>query len=178
MRAMRTGVLMAFIVALLGAWATAVVAEDAADPMAPASFTFTLEPVDESSNQHMPEVMRGHPEDNSIESTDARASGLLASIVNWNIAVGEGTGALSAAMSQRLTNDGGAWVGEGWGMLADADGSSRMARMTVLTGDGDYEGLTLILSHAWDPDGELGWGIIVPSDEFPPMPDPVPVSAE
>ena len=178
MRAMRTGVKMAFIVALLGAWATAVVAQDVADPMAPASFTFTLEPVDGSSNQHMPEVMRGHQEANSIESTDARASGLLTGSVNWNIAVGEDTGALSAAMSQRLTNDGGAWVGEGWGMLADADGSSRMARMSVLTGDGDYEGLTLILSHAWDPVGELGWGIIVPSDEFPPMPDPVPVPAE
>ena len=178
MRAMRSLLMGVVCLALLAATTGVGAAQDDADPMAPASFTFTLEPVEESSNQHMPEVMRGHQEANSIESTDARASGLLTGSVNWNIAVGEDTGALSAAMSQRLTNDGGAWVGEGWGMLADADGSSRMARMTVLTGDGDYEGLTLILSHAWDPDGELGWGIIVPSDEFPPMPDPVPVSAE
>ena len=178
MRAMRTGVKMAFIVALLGAWATAVVAQAVADPMAPASFTFTLEPVGDSSNQHMPEVMRGHQETETVDATDARVSGLLTSTLNWNWAVSEEAGVLSAATSQRLTNDAGAWVGEGRAMLADADGSSRMARMTVLTGEGDYEGLTLILSHAWDPDGELGWGIIVPSDEFPPMPDPVPVSAE
>ena len=173
MRAMRAGAAAVVCLALSAAWTTAVVAQELADPMAPASFTFTLEPAEESSNQHMPEVMRGHQEASSIESTDARASGLLTSIVNWNVAVSEDTGALSAAMSQRLTNDGGAWVGEGWGMLAGFDGSSRMARMTVLTGEGDYEGLTLVLSHAWDADGELGWGIIVPSDELPPMPEPV-----
>ena len=66
------------------------------------------------------------------------------------------------------------WIGEGRMMLADAGGSSRMAGMTVLAGEGDYAGLTLILSQAWDAAAEpLNWGVIVPTDQLPPMPDPV-----
>lgn len=173
MRTMRTSVMVVTIVALLGAWTTVVAAQEVADPMAPASFTFTLESVEDTSNQHMPEVMRGYQETNTVEATDARVSGLLTSTVNWNWAVGDETGVLSAATSQQLTNDGGAWNGEGRMMLADADGSSRMAGMTVLAGEGDYAGLTLILSQAWDAGADPHhWGIIVPTDQLPPMPDP------
>jgi hypothetical protein len=142
--------------------------------MAPASFTFTLEPVEESSNQHLPEVMRGYEDANTVEATDARVSGLLTETLNSNWAVGAESGVLSAATSQRLTNDGGAWAGEGRMILADAGGSSRMAGMTVLAGEGDYAGLTLILSQAWDAAADpLNWGIIVPTDQLPPMPDQV-----
>ena len=174
MRAMRILLVGAACLALLAAATGAGAAQEEADSMAPASFTFTLEPIEESSNQHMPEVMRGYEDANTVEATDARVSGLLTETLNSNWAVGDETGVLSAATSQRLTNEGGAWIGEGRMILADANGSSRMAGMTVLAGEGDYAGLTLILSQAWDAAADpLNWGIIVPTDELPPMPDPV-----
>jgi hypothetical protein len=110
MRTMRTSVMVATIVALLGAWTTVAAAQEVADPMAPASFTFTLEPVGDTSNQHMAEVMRGYQESDTVEATDARVSGLLTETINGNWVVGDETGVLSAATSQRLTNDGGAWA--------------------------------------------------------------------
>jgi hypothetical protein len=164
---------IALAVSGLATWSGVAIALDGPDPMAPASFTYTLEPVDDTSNRHVPEVMRGYQEANIVEATDARVSGLLAETINSNWAVGDETGVLSAATSQRLTNDGGTWVGEGRMMLADAGGSSRMAGMTVLAGEGGYEGLVLILSQAWDAGAEpLYWGIVVPSESMPPMPEP------
>jgi hypothetical protein len=174
MHATRTVLATVFIVMTLAIWGAVASAQEASDPMAPASFTFTLEPVEDTSNRHMPEVMRGYQDASIVEATDARVSGLLTETANWNWAVGDETGVLSAATSQRLTNDGGAWVGEGRMVLADAGGSSRMAGMTVLAGEGDYAGLTLILSQAWDAAADpLYWGIIVPTDQLPPMPDPI-----
>jgi hypothetical protein len=170
----RTVLATVIVVMALGAWGGGASAKEEPTLMAPASFTFTREPVDDTSNRHMPEVMRGHRDASTIEATDARVSGLLTETINGNWAVGDETGVLSAATSQRLTNDGGAWVGGGRMMLAYAGGSSRMAGMTVLAGEGGYAGLTLILSQAWDAAAvPLNWGIIVPTDQLPPMPDPI-----
>ena len=44
---------------------------------------------------------------------------------------------------------------------------------TLLTGEGGYEGLSLILNQIWDADSERQWGVVLPSELVPPMPDPV-----
>lgn len=173
MRAIRMAATMVACLVLIGAGSVTGAAQEVADPMAPASFTFTLEPVEETSGRHMPEVIRGYEEANTVEATDPRVSGLLTSTMNWNWAVGGDTGVLTAASSERLTNEDGAWVGEGRQLLTGVDGSSRMNGLFVLAGEGSYEGLTLILSRSWDAGTDVNWGVIVPDDQLPPIPEPV-----
>jgi len=172
MRTLRLSLAGAVILALLGAWTIAASAEDAADPMAPAYFTYTTEPVGES---YMPEemVVRDHQDMQMLEATDPRASGLITISVNSNLVEIGGGAVMTAAMSERLTNDGGAWSGTGRFVMASAEDGGLMAAMDVLTGEGSYEGLTLIMGQFAGAAAMTNWGVIVPSDQMPPMPDPV-----
>ena len=53
------------------------------------------------------------------------------------------------------------------------------AGMEVLTGEGGYEGLTLVMGQFMQMDvGDAIWGFILPSDQVPPMPDPPEPPAE
>jgi hypothetical protein len=172
---------VAMALALVGVWPAAVGAEDAADPMAPAYFTFTLESVEESpmGGEHMDEMeVRGHEEMDVIEASDPRASGLLTTIANWNWVVHEDTGFMTAATSVRLANESGAWSGTGRAGLAGVEGRSLLSLMAALTGEGDYEGLSLVMNQYRYADAETFWGVILPSDEVPPMPEPVEPTSE
>jgi hypothetical protein len=172
MRTLRLSLAGAVILMLLGAWTSAVAAQEAADPMAPAFFTYTTEPVGEST---MPEGMVvGDDQDmQMVEATDPRASGLVIISANSNlIELGDGA-IMTAVMSERLTNEGGAWSGTGRFVMAGSGDSGVMASMGVLTGEGDYEGLTLIMGQSEGAGPMSNWGVILPSDQVPPMPDPV-----
>jgi hypothetical protein len=52
-----------------------------------------------------------------------------------------------------LTNDGGTWVGQGWGReFWDADGGLHTSGTVLYVGHGDYEGLAYRLFLAQSPD--------------------------
>ena len=172
MRTLRLCLVGTVIVVLAGLSTGAVSGQDGADPMAPAYFAYTTTPVGEAA---MPDesVVRGHQEQQMVEATDPRASGLITISANSNL-VELGDGAIMAAvMSERLTNDGGAWSGSGRFFMANAGDGGVMASMDVLTGEGDYEGLALIMGQSAGAGPASNWGVIVPSDQMPPVPDPV-----
>ncbi len=52
------------------------------------------------------------------------------------------------------------------------------AAMDRLTGEGGYEGLTPIMGQSAGADAMVNWGVVVPSDQMPPMPDPVSPTTE
>jgi hypothetical protein len=171
------------ILALLGGFSGAVVAQGDTDPMAPAHFTFTLEPTAEpegiggDSDSFEVEV-RGIEEVELVAASDSRASGVLTTIGNVNALEVDGGGFVTAATSVRLANDGGAWSGTGRAVHAVAEDGGFATVMNVLTGEGGYEGLTLIMSQYYDDDAQTRHGIIVPNDKMPPMPDPIEPAAE
>jgi hypothetical protein len=164
--------------------------QDVADPMAPAVFTVTLEPKGEptwgterDSEDGRTTEERGTVEVHAVEAADARASGVLTSVRNRNQMEVAGGGLQTYAFRMGLTNDGGEWSGTDHGVMAFAEGAFGAAGgVTVLTGEAGYEGLTLILDIPWSMPGEAdtstAWGIIVPSDQMPPMPDPIEPPAE
>jgi len=165
--------------ALQGAPPSEATAQDAADPMAPAYFTFRLEPVGEAPmSQEAGLAAFPDWEMQMVRASDPRASGLMTISVDSNLVeVGEGV-VLTKAMSERLTNDDGAWSGTGRFVFLDAEDGPLLAAMDVLTGEGGYEGLTLIMGQFEDARTETYWGVIVPSDQVPPIPGPLEPPAE
>ncbi len=100
------------------------------------------------------------------ETDDPRLDGEATRTVNFRTDSSFSNVIESEAMV--LTNDGGSWVGDGWGYYAEGDGGGYSA----LSGRGGYEGLTAIVVHG--PTAGTGWtleGIIFPS-ERPEVPEP------
>ena len=154
---------------LLGGSVGAVAAQVGTDPMAPAFFSFTTE---YSGVGTLPEgmVVRDHEVRYTVEATDPRASGLMTANINSNL-VGWSSGAvITAVTTERLVNEGGSWSGSGRFVMAGAV-EGGMASMYVLTGEDGYEGLTLIMGQSTGAGRMSSWGVIVPSDQMPPMPD-------
>lgn len=122
-------------------------------------------------------LLRGHLGVGYMEATDPRASGVLTSVANVNQLL-VGRGGLAAGVARlRLVNDGGAWSGtrQGFHMVTDRGGATTMA---VLTGEGGYEGLTLVMVEYADDNAQTRRGVIIPSDQMPPIPDPVELPVE
>ena len=178
MRALRLSLAGTVILMLAVSLPVAVVAQDEPDPMAPAYFTYTLEPVGVFPVEGDEDVVRDHREMDAVEATDPRASGLLTTIGNWNEVAHEGSGFSTAATSVRLANDGGAWSGTGRGTIVYLDGHGLMTGLSMLTGEDGYEGLTLMMNQYWDLDTTTFWGVILPNDQVPPTPDPVEPTSE
>ena len=177
------------ILTLLGGLSVAVAAQDTeADPMAPAFFTFdqpVMERVmdredayeEDANADELPQEVRGQVAVGSIEATDPRASGRVTSVTNMNMTEVEGGGVATVATMMRLVNDGGAWSGTALALHMAADDGG-VTSMTVLTGEGGYDGLTLIMGEYYDDNAQTRRGVIVPSDQIPPMPDPIAPAAE
>lgn len=169
------------IVTTLGAWGGVGGAQEVADSMAPAYFSLTRGAASESvdgvvqdtDGDGLPEL-RGQVEvDVPVEASDARASGLWTFTVNADL-VGAGGGVVGVdTRSNRLVNDDGAWTGTGTAISAFGEDGDFVAGLTVLTGEGAYEGLSLIISQSFEDGVESYWGVIFPSSKMPPMPDPV-----
>ena len=178
MRPLRLSLAGMVILMLTLSLSVAVAAQDEADPMAPAYFTYTTELVEEPSRGN-PMVLRDRPQVLTVEATDPRASGLVTTTTNWNtVVLGDEWKVITTATSERLTNEGGTWTGTGRGVLTGGE-VLMMTGMDVLTGEGGYEGLTLVMGHFMQMNvGDTNWGFILPSDQVPPMPDPVELPAE
>ena len=176
MHVTRTALATAVIVMAFGAWGGIGSAQEEPDPMAPAFFTFTSEPVEESSVLDgmvvRDRVVRDHRPVQIVEATDARASGLLTSNVNLDFVQLPDGAVMTAAGSERLTNDDGSWVGTGRFVTVGGEDGGLTASMDVLTGEGGYVGLTLIVGQFASEETATTWGVIVPTDQLPPMPEP------
>jgi hypothetical protein len=180
MRAIKTTTISILALGLLAGSAVGVAAQDeeAADPMAPAVFKigFAGAPAD-VFDETVTETEQGLSVRNTgaidipVEAGDARASGLFTGPRNeeWAGRVG----VVSAQL--RITNDAGTWSGPATGVLrlkapSKREGGPAFNRSTTiatLTGDGDYEGLTLILAETQDE-----WlGYIIPTELMPPVPE-------
>jgi len=187
MHARRTVLATAVIVMALAAWGGVAIAEDEADPMAPAYFTLTRGPAPESIGGLAPEDLDGdgYPELRGqlevgipVEASDPRVSGRWTIYVNADVVgVADGTVDMSTT-SHRLQNDEGGWSGTGTTISAFGGEGDLATGLTVLTGEGAYEGLSLILSQTYKDGDESYWGIILPSAKVPPTPDPIEPPAE
>ena len=189
MRTLRVSLAGVVILTLLGGLSVAVAAQDTeADPMAPAFFTFdqpVMERVmvgeyayeEDANADELPQKVRSEVAVGYIEATDPRASGRVTSVTNMNMLEVEGGGVATVATMMRLVNDGGAWSGTALALHMAAEDAG-ITSMTVLTGEGGYEGLTLIMSQYYDDNARTRRGVIVPSDQMPPMPDPIEPAAE
>jgi len=173
MRALRVCLTGTAVLLLAISLPVAVAAQDEADPMAPAYFTYTVEVV-ESPSRGNPMVLRDHPQVDRVEATDPRASGRITMSFSWNtVVLGEEWKVITTATSERLTNEGGTWTGTGRGVMTGGEVLMGTG-MDVLTGEGGYEGLTLIMGQFMQMNiADTNWGFILPSDQVPPMPDPV-----
>jgi len=183
MRTLRMSLLGTVILALLAGSSGAVVAQDLTGPMAPAYFTFTLEPTAEpegigGDSDSFEFEVRGVEEVEIVAASDPRASGVLTTFGNANALEVDDGGFMTAATSVRLVNDGGAWSGTGGAVQAFVEDRGFATVLAVLTGEGDYEGLTLVMTQYYDDDAQARQGVIVPSDKVPPFPDAIEAAAE
>jgi hypothetical protein len=185
MRTLRLSLAGVVILSLVGGLSVAVVAQDGADPLDPAYFTFTVgEPgewdvgestdIDDMTTEVRGATVVGIP----VEASDPRASGLLASAHNADSFESDDSGVRTATVSVRLVNDSGAWSGTSTGVTVLAEDAPRSTELTVLAGEGGYEGLSLVMSASHDGDNEMLWGVIIPADGMPPIPDSVEVPVE
>jgi len=175
MGVIRAIVVAAMVLAQSAAAMGAVVAQDDLDPMAPALFSYSME-----LDSYYPSFA---PISDSwfVEATDPRASGLLVhneDSSRWDPPDDE-TGRIGISVSShafRLTNDVGAWSGTERSLYVaerrlDPVELATDSDMLMLTGEGDFEGLTLILTDSDDGDTDTDWGVIFPTDEVPPFPE-------
>lgn len=186
MHARRTVLATAVIVMALATWDGVASAEES-QPMAPAYFTLARGPAGESigglaaddlDGDGLPEL-RGQLEVGiPVEASDPRVSGLWTIRVNADV-VGVADGTIDMAMtSHHLQNDEGGWRGTGTAISAYGSEGDLTAGLTVLTGEGAYQGLSLVLSQTYKDSDESYWGIILPSAKVPPTPDPIGPPAE
>ena len=183
MRAIKTGLISIIALGLLAGSAVGVAPQDeeAAGPMAPVFFSWTIDQASEPEfvegavDASVPGVTtaRGNTVTGvRIEAEDPRASGVSTIFLNEDIydvaATGEIIGVTTIA--RRITNDDGSWSGTGNEAIyldTAADAPPTGVQFATLTGEGGYEGLTLIL---FEFRGEqLGW--IVPTGDVPPIPE-------
>jgi hypothetical protein len=141
--------------------------------MAPAYFTYTTELIEEAPRGN-PMVLRDHQQVVAVEATDPRASGVMTITYNWNtVVLGDEWKVITTAESDRLTNEGGTWAGTGRSVMTGGE-VLMMTGTGVLTGEGGYEGLTLVMGQFMRANvADTNWGFILPSDQVPPIPDPV-----
>ncbi len=191
MRPLRVPLGGAVILLLAISLSVAVAAQDEADPMAPAYFTFQTESsgaFDEGQvtavDGTTTEIRGGIWVDQPVEATDPRASGLMTYVDNADTFTFGDSAATTVTSSVRLVNDGGTWSGTGLSMVAFtsemalSDEVPRTTGLIVLTGAGGYQGLTLIMSAPDDFDNAANWGVIIPTGGMPPVPDPMEPPAE
>jgi hypothetical protein len=194
-RAIKTTTISILALGLLSGSTVVVAAQDeeAVDmPTGPATFSGTYEgswpPVVELTEtivdgveQYRDEVLAG-----SIETTDPRLTGSVLNAQNTDVHRVSGRDQYVAprAVNYRIENEGGAWTGQGyelhgWG-ADDPHQEPGGATVLMLTGEGDYEGLSAYLLVDWSTWSETTLptvdGAVFPG-EAPPFPE-VPSAVE
>ena len=152
MRVIRTTTISILALGLLAGSAVGVAAQDEADPMAPSTFTWSY---GDASNLVGEVIFRADgAEGYTVVALDPRASGEMThEQVDDDIfeAIEADEPNLFGLWESRLVNDGGSWVGIGRkvGVSASLDesdnGWSSDLMVHELTGEGGYDGLSLIL---------------------------------
>jgi hypothetical protein len=161
-------------IGLLAGSAVGVTAQDeAADPMAPAFFTFDRgEEVTEEGDLWVRTW--------SIEASDERASGMMTSVESIGEPVpGTTVGELFlGSQALRLVNDDGVWSGKGEKVVAFTETPETFDQFSVhMVGEDGYEGLTMMMFSTFLHDSggvniaDSHWGVIVPTDSVPPFPE-------
>ena len=172
MRGIKTITISILTLSLLAGSAVGAAAQDDARPV---SFSFTVsegEFIEGTVEEGFgPMTMRDFTDVGApIVADDDRASGLLTTAFNvdsWP-PLGDETFSVTTT-SQRLFNEGGSWSGTGTEVRHEAGPDldvQTLTWMATLTGEGGYEGLTLVLLR---DDSEEGKGFILPS--VPPVPE-------
>jgi hypothetical protein len=177
-RAIRTTTISILAVGLLAGSAVGVVAQDeeATDPMAPATFGVMFDFPPETTREPivtetpLGESRRGEGLVNlPFKAGDPRATGLFT-----NVNSQETLGNIVASSSRvRIVNENGVWEGTGNGFsrlrMKQGEGPpfNRAASIAILSGEGAYEGLTLVLTQTLDH----FHGYIIPTELLPPTPE-------
>ena len=194
MRAIKTTTISILALGLLAGSTLGVAAQDeAADdmPAGPVTFSGTFEgtwpPVDEGTFTFADglELVRDEVLAGSVETTDPRLTGSVLQAQNTDIHSVSGRDQFVAprSVSWLIENDGGAWTGQGyelhgWG-ADDPHQEPHGATVLMLSGEGDYEGLSAYLMVDWSTwsedtlptvDGAVFLGEAPP---FPEMPSAV-----
>ena len=195
MRAIKTSVISILAIGLLASSAVGVAAQDeeaAGVPTGPASFSGTYEgtwpPLNEGTNTFVDglELFRDQVFADSIETTDPRLTGSVLQAQNTDVHDVSGRDQFVAprSVNWRIENEGGAWTGQGyelhgWG-ADDPHQEAFGVTVLMLTGEGDYEGLSAYLMVDWSTWSEDTLptvdGAVYPG-EAPPFPE-VPSATE
>ena len=192
MRAIRTTTISILALGLLAGAAVGVAAQDEEAAMFSGTYEGTWPPVDEGTVTFGDGYEAYYDElfAESIETTDARLTGSVLKAQNTHAHKVSGRDETVAprSLTWRIENEGGAWTGQGyelhwWGddapAMAFEEGPSVTAFM--LTGEGDYEGLSAYLEvdwSTWTEEGSLPAvrGAVFPG-EAPPFTE-VPLAVE
>jgi hypothetical protein len=117
-----------------------------------------------------------------LEMDDPRVTGSVTVAVNQDVhKVSDFVDVVSTAVNMRLENEAGSWSGQGTSII-HAGGTIDQEEVTdlltlILTGTGDYEGLTTYLIVDWTEDPPAVEGAIF-AGEIPPFPELPAASAE
>jgi hypothetical protein len=169
------------ILVLLGVTSAAVLAQAASptpNPMAPAAVTGTITPGEVGSygstdyEGYVYERTEGQWLTSSWEASDPRLSGQGTISANWNEAPGYQAGIASVA--HVLVTPEGRWLGTGH--LFYTEGGQY--EMTVLRGEGAYDGWTATLLIQPGSDSPITFEGVIFGAEAPAMPEPVEPPAE
>jgi len=176
MRTLRLSLAGAVMLALLGATNAAVLAQEATptpDPVAPVAVTGTVTSGEVGSygsterEGFIYERTEGQWLTTSWQASDPRLSGQGTMAVNWNVSDGYQAGIASVA--HVLVTPEGRWLGTGH--LFYTEGG--LYEMTVLRGEGAYDGWTATVLIHPGPDSPGNFEGVIFGGEAPTMPEPV-----
>ena len=186
MRAIKTSVISILAIALLAGSAVGVAAQDeeaAAEPSTPAKVAGTLiqetgDLVQEPTETVVDDVLevRGViAEGDRFEMDDPRVTGTVTVAVNVDVHKESDFVDIAAfSLALRLENEAGSWSGQGTGINHGGSGIPQEEALNldtwVLTGAGEYEGLTAYLIVDGTEDTATIEGVIF-AGEMPPAPE-------
>ena len=188
MRAIKTTTISILAAGLLAGSAVGVAAQDQ-------SSGYFTGSIDESTATQIDGVFESGPPDTgrgmgfvgaTVETDDERISGTLSQALNFDWSGPEPTLVHTGASLWRIENDGGAWVGHGtefsytddWTQWDEEDPSTwgPTGNFVVLTGEGDYEGMTAMVTTQPSDVGVSSLSGVVFSGEVPPVPEMMPTA--
>jgi hypothetical protein len=178
-RAIKTTTISILAVGLLAGSAVGVAAQDEASSEA----SFITGTIGASSVIGEPVVSvtdgiedgRGLVREGPIEVSDPRLTGTLVRVINFSFRPVSSSGALLVQTDLwSIENDGGSWSGPSTGISGVDDVPSDFTtdlETVVLTGEGDYDGLSAYLVADWTPETGADIQGAIFAGEMPPTPD-------
>jgi len=170
----------AIVVGLLAGSAIAASAQDASSEAAFTTGTVGVSTVigePASTITDGVEDVRGLVREGPIEMSDPRLTGLLLRVLNFTVhPIGEGALVVQTDL-WRIENDGGSWTGPSTAISGIGEIPSDVTadlETVVLTGEGDYDGLSAYLVADWSPETGADVQGAIFTGEMPPGPEGFP----